>query len=79
MKKTYYIIQLEEGLYLKYVGGYYVNSVSSIEKAKFYSTLKSVVKARDKVLALEKSKSWLYQHLGIKILELELEVKEIDA
>lgn len=79
MKKTYYIIKLEEGIYLKYVGGYHVNSTLSLEKAKFYLTLKTAVNARDKVLALEKARPYLYQHPNIKILKLEMEVKEIDA
>lgn len=79
MKKTYYIIQLEESIYLKYVGGYHVNSTLSLEKAKFYLTLRSAIKARDKVLAIEKARPYLYQHPGIKILKVDIEVKEIDA
>ncbi len=70
----YYIVQLPNGSYLKYVSGRYFSSCNDPLKAKKFKLLKKAIENRDKIETHP-----YFPYPNSKVLELSVEMKELDA
>ena len=73
--EEYYIIRLEEGIYLRYFGGWGVSRVNKLSKAHLYRSLKTATNMYNRLLEFY-DKSGM-DTKDIKILKVTMVSEEI--